>query len=207
MSPQFNLFGSQDSPAAPRARDKTKVQARAQLAGHYKLFFALRPQADAAQPIAHKSLELDRLHAIQGSLVTADHLHISLHSVGAYATIPPGELDAARRAGGALTSSAFDVVFDQAMSFKQGAYVLFPGEGTQAIQALYLHLGMAMADAGFAIKAANFTPHMTLSYRGKLVDRHSIEPITWTANEVVLINSHQGEGVHEVMGRWPLHAA
>ena len=199
---QFNLFGSQETLSTPKPKDKSTVLAT----GRFKLFFALRPLPEAAQAIAQKSVELGRIHGIQGSLVLADHLHISLHSVGLYETIPQSALDAACRAGAALHSDGFEVVFDQAMSFNQGTYVLCPGEGTQAIQGLYLSLGMAMADAGFAKRAANFTPHMTLSYRGQLVAKHSIAPLRWRACEVVLINSHQGAGVHEVLGRWPLNA-
>jgi len=45
---------------------------------------------------------------------------------------------------------------------------------------------------------------MTLSYNGKPMAEHAIEPIRCAAWELVLINSHVGLTHHEVMGQWPL---
>lgn len=61
---------------------------------------------------------------------------------------------------------------------------------------------MAMADAHMPV-LRSFTPHMTLAYKGRLGMVHAIEPVRWPAYELVLINSHQGQTVHEVLGRWP----
>jgi 2'-5' RNA ligase len=49
-----------------------------------------------------------------------------------------------------------------------------------------------------------FEPHMTLSYNGQPVAEHLIEPIRWRVDEFVLINSHSGKSIHEVVGCWPL---
>ena len=39
-----------------------------------------------------------------------------------------------------------------------------------------------------------------------LAHEHAVEPITWAAKEFFPINSHVGQGVHEVLGRWSLRA-
>ena len=63
---------------------------------------------------------------------------------------------------------------------------------------------MALADTGERIKRQHVTPHMTLSYRGKRLAETAIDAVRWQANELVLIDSHVGDHVHEVIGRWPL---
>ncbi|WP_294765577.1 hypothetical protein [uncultured Rhodoferax sp.] len=69
-------------------------------------------------------------------------------------------------------------------------------------------LGIALADAFRYLKVKReFTPHMTLAYKGRLGLEHPIAPVRWPAHELVLINSHQGKTVHEVLGRWPLPRA
>jgi 2'-5' RNA ligase len=45
---------------------------------------------------------------------------------------------------------------------------------------------------------------MTMSYSGRAVAEHAIEPIRWTAREFLLIDSHVGKTYHEVVGRWRL---
>ena len=34
--------------------------------------------------------------------------------------------------------------------------------------------------------------------------REAIEPLEWRVDEPLLIDSHVGKSVHEVLGRWPL---
>jgi 2'-5' RNA ligase len=92
------------------------------------------------------------------------------------------------------------------MSFpSSGTYVLCGGAGTAQLAAFRQSLGLAMGDAGLPVKRS-FTPHMTVLYDRHPIAEHAIEPITWTAKEFVLINSHVGKGVHEVLGRWSLRA-
>jgi 2'-5' RNA ligase len=45
---------------------------------------------------------------------------------------------------------------------------------------------------------------MTLMYDRHAVAEHSIESVCWVAHEFVLIRSHVGKGIYDVLGRWPL---
>lgn len=133
-------------------------------------------------------------------------MHITLHVIGEYDETPQAAVLAARQAGDAVLADAFDVVFDRAMTFIGAkAYVLGGGEGVEQVKAFWLNLGIQLANIQ-PIKKSSFTPHMTLSYMGRAVVEHPIEPIRWTAREFVLINSHVGDTYHEVVGRWPLRA-
>jgi RNA 2',3'-cyclic 3'-phosphodiesterase len=203
MLDQMNLFGSDGHPpgnSAPASKAPRGPRKRR------KLFFAIRPDADAALEIASLGVALDKQFGIGGQPLRPDRLHITLHVVGEYDETPQAVIDAARQAGDAVVADAFDVVFDRAMTFVGAkAYVLGGGEGVEAVKAFWLTLGIELANI-FAVKKSSFTPHMTLSYSGRAIAEHPIEPIRWTAHEFVLIDSHVGETFHDVVGRWPLRA-
>jgi len=48
-----------------------------------------------------------------------------------------------------------------------------------------------------------FTPHMTVLYGQPGAVAASIAPLTWTVNGFALVVSHQGQGRHEVLVRYP----
>lgn len=203
MVDQMNLFGF-DTPtpgiSPPVVKPKRGPRKRR------KLFFAILPDAHAAQEIASLGATLDEHYSIGGQPLRPDRLHITLHVVGEYDETPQDAILAARQAGDAVLADAFDVVFDRAMTFVGAkAYVLGGGEGVAQVKAFWLTLGIQLANFQ-AVKKSSFTPHMTLSYQGRTVGEHPIEPIRWTAREFVLINSHVGETYHELVGRWPLRA-
>jgi 2'-5' RNA ligase len=41
-------------------------------------------------------------------------------------------------------------------------------------------------------------------YPAQFVEKQPVDPIRWRAGEFVLIDSLQGHGRHEIVGRWPL---
>jgi 2'-5' RNA ligase len=201
MLDQMNLFGFDSGPpgtSAPASKPARGPRKRR------KLFFAIRPDADAANEIDSLGATLDQRFRIGGQPLRPDRLHITLHVIGEYDETPQAVIDAARQAGDAVVADAFDVVFDRAMTFVGAkAYVLGGSEGVEAVKDLWLKLGIELANI-FAFKKSSFTPHMTLSYKGRPIAEHPIEPIRWTAREFVLIDSHVGETYHDVVGRWPL---
>ena len=203
MVDQMNLFGFDNrTPGTSRPVVKPTRGPRKRR----KLFFAILPDAHAAKEIASLGATLDKQHKIGGQPLRPDRLHITLHVIGEYDETPRAAVLAARQAGDAVVADAFDVVFDRAMTFIGAkAYVLCGGEGVEQVKAFWLNLGIQLADI-HAFKKPSFTPHMTLSYKGRPVVEHPIEPIRWTAREFVLINSHVGDTYHEVVGRWPLRA-
>ena len=131
---------------------------------------------------------------------------MTLHLVGGYVD-EPAEVEVFRwcRAAAAVRRAPFEVVFDRIASFGgEGHPLVFTSSADVALSALHEALGMALADTGERIKRQRITPHMTLSYRGKRIAETAIDPVCWIAHELVLIDSHVGAHVHEVIGRWPL---
>jgi 2'-5' RNA ligase len=53
-------------------------------------------------------------------------------------------------------------------------------------------------------KSPKFNPHVTLFRGAGEIPRQSVEAVTWTVGEIVLIRSIIGEGRHEHLGRWSL---
>lgn len=205
MFDQFTLPGFEGAPpgSPPSAKATTKPpRGRAP----YNLFFSIFPEADAAKAIAIQAAHLRRAHGLVGQALPVHRLHVTLHDLGGYAELPPDVVKTARAAGDAAAAPAFDVVFDRAMSFpSSGTYVLCGGAGAAQLAAFRQSLGLAMGQTGLLVKRS-FTPHMTVLYDRHPIAEHAIEPITWTAKEFVLIKSHVGKGVHEVLGRWSLRA-
>lgn len=200
MSEQLLLPGI-DPPPRPLPRPRSKVR-RKERARH-SLFFAIFPRPEDAAAIAALGARLDERHGLKGTLTEAHRLHVTLHALGDRDTVPPAKVQDALEAAATLATPSFDVVFDQAMTYaKSKAFVLCGGDGVAALAEFRQRLGEALADAGFKPERS-FTPHMTVAYTKLKVDRHTIDPIRWRAGSFALIESHVGEGIHEVIGQWP----
>ncbi len=192
---------------APAPSPVAKTVARAPRGrASYTLFFAIRPPADVAVTIAQQYAPLGRALGAGAKHLAANRLHITLQELGGYVEVPQRVIDAARAIGDALAASAFVVAFGRAMSYRgSNALVLCGKDGTAELVSFHQRLGLAIEQAGLWVKGG-FNPHMTIAYGPQLMPGCAIEPIPWTATEFVLIKSHVGQTVHEVLGRWPLHA-
>jgi len=147
-----------------------------------------------------------------GTLMSPDRLHVSLFSVGGFSSeIPASVIAAAESAADAISVDAFTVVFDRVTRFGGGdarrAIVLTGGEGVAGLFRLHQVLSRAMAAAGVGSRRqkASFTPHMTVMYSNEPCDM-PIEPMPWSAQEFVLIDSWVGQSRHDILRRWPLRA-
>jgi 2'-5' RNA ligase len=202
MSEQLLLPGIDPPPRPlPRSRNNNKPQRKEALP--HALFFAILPSPEDAARIAAMGALMDSRHALKATLVDAPRLHVTLHDLGEYAAVPQDKVALARAAASTLAAPSFDVVFDRAMSFAKGALVLCGNEGTAALAHFRQRLGEALADAGFK-PARAFTPHMTLAYARRKLEQHATdEPVRWRAGALALIDSHVGEGVHEIRAQWP----
>lgn len=202
MSEQFLLPGI-DPPPRPLPRARSKARSTQVLP--HSLFFALLPHAQDATSIEALGERMNSQHALKGTPVAAHRLHVTLFDLGGYAQVPADTVAQASSAAATVAAPAFDIVFDKAMSFTKGALVLCADDekNTAALMAFRQRLGEALADAGLKPSRA-FTPHMTLAYARRKLEKHALEaPVKWTPGSLVLIDSHVGEGVHEVLGRWP----
>ena len=49
-------------------------------------------------------------------------------------------------------------------------------------------------------------PHITINYRGDRLGAQKMPPISWTVDEIILMESIVGKTTHVEHGRWPLRA-
>lgn len=201
MPEQLLLPGIDPPPPSQRAGNRAPSRPRADRS----LFFAIYPHPEDAASIARLAVRLRERHGLRMKLTEAHRLHVTLHYLGGFlAAVPPEKVQAAREAAATVAPPSFDVMFDAAVRFEGSkAFVLCGGHGgTAALEAFRQRLGEALADAGFE-PGQGFTPHMTLAYAPRAIERHAVEPVRWTADSFSLVESHVGEGIHEVLGRWP----
>ncbi|MED5619052.1 RNA 2',3'-cyclic phosphodiesterase [Ideonella sp. BN130291] len=185
---QLSLMGFEEKPALDR------------------LFFALCVPSPVGEGIHRLTHSLKQQHGLSGKQVKPEHLHVTLHHLGDFASLPLGVVEAASRAADAVTAEPFELIFDGAGSFPNGRsfpYVLKASQNTEAVVAFQRKLGMAMAYQGIR-GDKSFTPHVTTMYAQREVPDHSIEPVRWTARELVLVHSLLGQTTHIPLGRWPL---
>ncbi|RTQ36800.1 RNA 2',3'-cyclic phosphodiesterase [Variovorax gossypii] len=203
MSEQLLLPGI-EPPPKPLPRPRSKAP-RVAPALEHSLFFAIVPASHDATSIAALGERMNSQHALKGTLVDAHRLHVTLFDLGGYPSVPADKVALASKAAASVVPPTFDIVFEKAMSYTKGALVLCADddEGVSALKAFRQRLGEALADAGLK-PPRSFTPHMTVAYARRKLEKHALEePVRWTAASLVLIDSHVGEGVHEVLGRWP----
>ena len=199
--PEQLLLPGIDPPPPPLRRPRTKARRKEPLS--HALFLAIFPSAEDAASLAALGAQFDERHALKGTPAEPHRLHVTLHDLGGYDTVPRKKVQAALDAAAAVAPPSFEVVFDHAMTCASSkTFVLCGEEGTDALADFRQHLGEALADAGFKPERS-FTPHMTLAYTRRKIEKHAIDPVRWTAGSFALIDIHVGEGVHEVLGRWP----
>jgi 2'-5' RNA ligase len=166
----------------------------------HNLFFAVRPPEDEARRI----LELGVSLPLGGKPLRADRLHISLLALVWNDLVPEGLIEEASDAAQTVVMPPVRVVFDRAVGASKSA-LLRASEPLEALAILRERLGFALKRAGVDfVLSERFAPHVTLLYGGRPMPEIEIDPITWVADEFVLIDSHIGLTHHETVGRWPL---
>lgn len=174
------------------------------------LFFAIRPNAAAAQRAIAETRRVRAKHGLSGNAVAAELLHVTLHWLGHHEQrLPDDLLAAAMIAGGSVDAAPFEVAFDRLESLggESDLLVLTGGKRLAALRRFQRTLAAAMTDAGIGSHARrDFRPHVSLLFADRPVAPEAIEPIRWVVDELVLVDSWVGEAKHEVFGRWPLQS-
>lgn len=173
-----------------------------------KLFFAVRPDANARALADAARRRLMAAHRLSGSVVESDRLHVTLHWLGDHDdVVPPDLLRRARAAGRHVRMAPFMVGFDRIGGFggDGGGLMLGGGAALRPLRRLQRELAAAMeaVDVGDYIRR-RFRPHVTLLYGNRAVPSEPIAAIRWEVNELVLIESVVGKHVHIDLDRWPL---
>jgi RNA 2',3'-cyclic 3'-phosphodiesterase len=176
----------------------------------HNVFFGLSLPAAKAERIMQLMQGIVGRLCLRATLRPVDLLHVSLVGVGDFTgPLPVGMIEAAKVGVSTLQIAAFDVTFSSVASYGGGAIVLQARAGDRVLVAFREALKLALWKAGVRLpeKGARngFSPHVTMAY-GDWAPEFFVDPISWTVDEFVLIDSWVGQSKHVALGRWPLSA-
>jgi len=173
------------------------------------LFFALQPAPAALAQVVAVAARLRKRARPRLHLIAPPRLHVSLHGLGRYASVPEDIVRRACAVAARISATPFTLALDRVETFGRGdgsrPLVLTVSDGAVRLHELRHRLGLEIAAAGLPHSAERaYVPHLTLAYVREVVPTMAIEPVAWTVDELVLIRSVQGRGRHIVAGRWYL---
>lgn len=176
-----------------------------------RLFFAVYPDANAAQRIVELAEAMRAKHHMRGNPLRADRVHVTLHHLGDHVGLPESLVATASGAAANMAMPPFELSFDCVASFpgraRKRPCVLRSGEGNSsaALFAFQAALGERLRASGLGRYVEHrFTPHVTLLYDERTLAPEPVSPVGWTVREFVLIHSLLGKTEHRVLGRWSL---
>lgn len=176
-----------------------------------RLFFAVYPDAAAAERIAALGAWLHAALGLKRPPFPPGRLHVTLLMLGDHAGLPPELVAQATQAAQSIAQAPFEVGFDRAASFPRRdparPFVLLAHRGVEGLAALREALEQGLAAAGGApTHERAFRPHLTLQYDPRTVPERPVEPVGWTVREFVLVHSLLGRSRHVPLARWPLRS-
>ncbi|MBB4633932.1 2'-5' RNA ligase family protein [Sphingosinicella soli] len=167
----------------------------------HRYLLALRPPTLLATTLAL----MGPVYRLAGTRLPADRLHITLAMIDGHFEAPQPAL--VERIGEALHDAALPAqrpVFDQLVRANDRA-LLTASEPLTLIDGLRDDLVHRLAAAGVDAEVPASPPHVTLAHgRQWRTGTEGIDPISWRADELVLIESHVGAGRHIARAQWPL---
>jgi 2'-5' RNA ligase len=162
----------------------------------HALFFALQPDAAVAAEARRLAREL--------GLTPNPRPHVSLVGLGGHLEPPSRRwVDRVSAAASRVRAQAFLIELNTLSTFGAGAVVLRGQEGVIGIDMLADAICSALAAEGLGGKPPA-EPHLTVAWSMRFVPERRVDPVRWMARQLVLIDSHQGAGRHEILGAWPL---
>ncbi len=175
----------------------------------HRLFFALWPDQATRAGIQQAAAQLQAAHAPRGRWLGAHRYHLTLQYLGDFDALPPALVEAALAAAGGVRAAAFELVLDQAGSFRNRAIPWWLGSVAPpaGLQALWDGLGVALAKAGVRVHSASkLVPHVTvLRDASTSLPQTPIDPVPWPVRDFALIHSVLGaQSGYRLLGRWPL---
>jgi len=151
-----------------------------------------------------------RAHDLSGRCVEPERLHVTLHWLGDHDGVPNDLIRRARRACSDVEMAPFGVCFDRIGSLggaEMGGLVLTGSAGLKTLRQFQHVLAREMDAAGIGhCIRKRFNPHVSLFYGRQHVARETVAPIRWTVDELVLVDSLVGDGVHVDLDNWPLQS-
>jgi len=131
-----------------------------------------------------------------------DLRHVTLLPFGFVEERPAGFVeDLCERMAGFIAYACY-MRFDRVA--ERSAVTLRATRPLRGVKALQRQIMRHLAVREFPFFGNAPEPHLTLRYARDGQGAEAIAPIAWRVDEVLLIESVQGEARHEVRGRWPL---
>ncbi|CAN7264119.1 2'-5' RNA ligase family protein [Aminobacter sp. LjRoot7] len=148
-----------------------------------------------------------RAHGLTGNARDPGHLHVSLMGLQDGRAICDTTLQDVLAAAAKVRATAFDLVFDRIVSFRNGArkpLVLLCGVGADLVVDLERRIVGALNGEGIRVRRrAGFVPHCTVLYDNRLVPETPLDrPIIVRVEEFHLLRSQDGR--RRSIGSWPL---
>jgi 2'-5' RNA ligase len=175
------------------------------------LFLALFPDDSVTRQISQLAKELRARLGLGDHQLAADRFHVSLYSLGTYSGVPEIVVRAASQAAVVVAASMapFKVKFDRAGSFAGSRhhrpFVLRAGGDNAALAKFHGRLGAELGKRGFPCNPnSRFTPHTTLLYSKQSAAEESVNAVSWTVSEFVLVHSLLGKTQYIPLARWML---
>ena len=174
-----------------------------------RLFFAVYPDAPAADRVQALARRLGAEHGLTGRPIARERSHVTLYFIGSFPGLPQGMVDRLKQVGAAVNAAPLTLSFDHVASFDNRPHkrplVLLGQAGTQALTGLHHVLREGLGAAGLSVDGGGpYTPHLTLLYDDHKVARQPVAPVSWTVRELVLVHSLAGLSTHVPLARWPL---
>jgi 2'-5' RNA ligase len=177
------------------------------------LFLALFPDGGIAQHMVGLGAGFKKKHGLTGRLRPLDHLHLTLHWIDDYPEIPNSVVEAVGQACESISSrtAPFEVTLDCALSFGRGSVkrplVLAGNEShNRALSEFHQQLLAELVKCRCLGKGkAKLEPHVTLLY-DKPIAECPVAPVSWRAEEIVLVCSEVGATRYQRLGQWKLRA-
>ena len=160
-----------------------------------RLFVAVWPD-----PSAHAELLAWRSRLLWPSSAAPtlpEHLHLTLHFIGAVPAARLGEIESAL----ALPFDPFVLDFDGAALWPGGLAVLTASAPPPALAALHGRLAGAIGGLGLPVEQRPYRPHVTLArHAAGAVPPADPPRLSWRADGYALVRSDAG---YRTLARWP----
>lgn len=135
------------------------------------------------------------------SPVIDDRLHMTVGCFGRFAETPHAGIEWIAARLSEIVLPALRMYLDTLVRGR-GSALLLPSEPPEAFGRLQ-HILLTRFGANPA-SWRGIRPHVTLGYGGSPGAVDSVDPIGWTADQLLLVESQVGEGRHVVHAIWPL---
>lgn len=128
-----------------------------------------------------------------------DRLHSTLAFIGSLDALGGDIIPILQAAGASIRARPFHVVFDHIHG--NALYGSEPIRGLLAFRRLLLD---RLEAYGVPVAHVPARPHISLAYNAPKLPLTIIDPISWTVEDFLLIESLYGQGRHIERGRWQL---